>query len=96
MDIEEAARIAYGGSVDYKLAREVGQDMGPNVIPIRPRTVAEVNLQTRREMLKQMSDRELNDHIDGLSTLVGRHMKAYNDALDAMCDALTERQVRRG
>jgi hypothetical protein len=84
--------------MDHKLAREVGEDMGPmsNVFPIRPKTTRESDVQTRREALREMSATDLNEHIDGLSVLVGRHLKAYNDALDAICDALTERQIRRG
>lgn len=98
MTIEEAARLVYGGSVDYKIAREMFEPttLPPNVFPIRPKTIREVNVETRREALREMSATDLNEHIDGLSVLVGRHLKAYNDALDAICDALTERQIRRG
>lgn len=98
MDIKNAADIVYGGSVDYKIAREMFEPttLPPNVIPIRPKTTREADVQTRREALREMSATDLNEHIDGLSVLVGRHLKAYNDALDAICDALTERQIRRG
>lgn len=46
--------------------------------------------------LVAMSDTQLNDHIDKLSTAVGDAMQAYNTTLDAMAYALTERSIRRG
>lgn len=65
-----------------------------NVVPIR--TCAQVNAQTIRVALVEVTDPDLDAHIKGCNDLVARKRREYDDAIAALADALNEKEARRG
>lgn len=68
-----------------------------NVVPLLRRpTCAQVNFDTSLSILRDMTEKELNEHISSLDAEHQLKMKALNAAREALARALSERIRRRG
>lgn len=81
----------------YKMAREAGEDLGPNVLPFeRKKTCAEVNSDTDMQMLLTCTDEDLDGLCSDLCKLVTDKREEFYAALEAQRKALNEKSRRAG
>lgn len=77
----------------FKTAREMWTPTG-KVVPIRP--IDQVNEDTAGQMLGQLSDRELDEHVQLLDADHKIKRAAYTAVATALARALNEQVKRRG